>query len=302
VPAPALEKLRRSFPSTPAASVRHRIERQVLEVVRHRGIPAEVEAFQLIDNPSVSLVRADSFVAERSYWFGETFGYEPGGIHWWRFFCQRAERILELGANIGYYTVQGAAAAPEARYMAVEPHPGCALTCRRNIEINRLRNVEVIEAAAVGFAEAPEVTLMLPGGHDHYVEAPCTGFVGRNELHRADADDPNYQSVVVPAIELRSLIAGVDLFKLDVEGQEHALLSSIEQELRTSRPTIFLEILDGTPKLRSFVIELCADTGYGCYIPTLQGLIPIPAGEIANRSVDSRFGTRDVVLTCHPPG
>ena len=26
------------------------------------------------------------------------------------------------------------------------------------------------------------------------------------------------------------------------------------------------------------------------------------AGEIASRSVDSRFSTRDVVLTCHPSG
>ena len=99
---------------------------RILEVARHRGIPAEVDVFRLDRYPEVALVRADSFVTERQYWFGEKFGYEPGGIYWWRNFCSKSERILELGANIGYYTVQGARCAADAHYTAVEPHPGCA--------------------------------------------------------------------------------------------------------------------------------------------------------------------------------
>ena len=302
VPSPALNRLRQSFPTTAPTTLSHRVERRLLEVARHRGIPAGVDSFPLVDNPSVSLVRADSFVTERSYWFGETFGYEPGGIFWWRHFCKGATKILELGANIGYYTVQGAGVAAGARYVAVEPHPGCAATCRRNLDLNDLRNVEIVEAAAVGAAGSTEVTLMLPGGRDHYSEAPCTGFIGRNELHRSDAADPSYTSLLVPAVELRELMAGVDLFKLDVEGQEYDLLSSIADELRSTRPTIFVEVLDGTPKLRAFVADLCRSVGYGCYIPTLDRLVPVPIGEIATLSVPSRFGTRDVVLTCHPPG
>jgi FkbM family methyltransferase len=302
VPPPALDRLRQSFPTTSPTTLAHRVERRLLEVARHRGIPAGVDSFALVDNPSVSLVRADSFVTERSYWFGETFGYEPGGIFWWRHFCKDATNILELGANIGYYTVQGAAVAAGARYVAVEPHPGCAATCRRNLDLNDLHNVDIVEAAAVGAAGATEVTLMLPGGRDHYAEAPCTGFVGRNDVHRSDAADPSYKSLPVPAVELRDLMAGVDLFKLDVEGQEYDLLSSIAGELRAARPTIFLEVLDGTPNLRSFVADLCRTAGYGCYIPTLERLVPVPVDEIPTLSVSSRRAGGDVVLTCHPPG
>jgi FkbM family methyltransferase len=272
--------------------------RTLLEGVRHRGIPNEVETFRVVDNPGVTFVRADSFVTERLYWFGERYGYEPGGIHWWRQFCRESERVLELGANIGYYTVQGGRAAPNAHYTAVEPHPGCVATCRRNVQVNGLSNVDVIEAAAVAHTESGRVTLRLPGGKDHYTEAPSTGFVGRNEVHHADADDPSYGEVVVPAVELRSLMAGVDLLKLDVEGQEFDLLSSITDELGSRRPTIFLELLDDTPALRALVADLCTSVGYRCFVPTLGGLVPLSVDGVSSLDVRSRSDTRDIVMTC----
>lgn len=145
---------------------------------------------------------------------------------------------------------------------------------------------------------APNVTLRLPGGKDHYSEAPSTGFVGRNEVHQGDADDPSYSEVLVPAIELRSIIRGVDLMKLDVEGLEFKLLSSISEEVRSQTPTIFLELLDDTPKLHEFVAELCRTTEYHCYVPTVGTLVPLSLDDVSSMSVEARFETRDIVLTC----
>jgi len=300
VPSGPLESLRASFPKTDQASLRHRLERGALELARHRGIPSELDDFPVVDNPEVRFTRVDSFIAERAYWFGERFGYEPGGIHCWREFCRTSKNILELGANIGYYTVHGARAAPTARYVAVEPHPGCAETCRRNLQINNINSVTVVEAAAVNEVTFQSLDLLLPGGHDHYAEAPCTGFVGRNELHRDDFNDPSYKTVAVPAVELRSLIGGVDLLKLDVEGQEYDLLFSVLAEVTSLRPTIFLELLDETPKLRSLIVDFCNNLGFRCFTPTLSGLVPIPTWEIESSSVQARSNTRDVVLSCAP--
>jgi len=307
VPEPLFTSLRTSFPATAATSWQHKAMRGVLEAVRHRGIPESTNTFQVADNPDLSFVRADSFVTERLYWFGERYGYEPGGIYWWRYFCRRSQRVLELGANIGYYTVQGARVAPTTSYTAVEPHPGCAGTCRRNVEANNLSNVDVVEAAAVSTSASGQVTLRLPGGKDHYTEAPSTGFVGRNEVHRSDADDPSYREVIVPAVELRSLITGVDLFKLDVEGQEYDLLSSITEELISLRPTIFLELLDDTPMLRALVASLCDRAEYHCFVPTPDRLVPLSLAGVSSLDVRARLDTRDIVLTCldvpsGPPG
>lgn len=298
VPMSVFAPLRESFPATRASSLLHSLERRLLEVARHRGIPPDVDVFSLLDNPAVSLVRADSFIAERLYWFGEKFGYEPEGVWWWRHFCQRSHSILELGANIGYYTVQGALVAPDSRYIAVEPHEGCAATCRRNLLINGINSVSVIEAAAVSRADVAEVKLVLPGGRDHYAEAPCSGFVGRTEVHQGGGDGRPYDSVTVPAVALGTVMAGVDLLKLDVEGQEFDLLSSVAEELRSLRPTVFLEVLDHTPKLRSLVAELCRGSGYRCYVPTLDRLVPLPVDDMLSKTVRSRLGIRDIVLSC----
>lgn len=64
----------------------------------------------------------------------------------------------------------------------------------------------------------------------------------------------------------------MDLLKMDVEGQEFSLLSSAAEPHKRNRPTMFLEVLDNTPKLRSFNAELCAETDYGCFGPTAEHL------------------------------
>lgn len=304
VPAETFAPLRRTFPASAPASFRHRAQRLALGVVRHRGVPAETESFALVDNPDVWMVNADSYVIERLYWFGESYGYEPEVVPWWREYCRRSSSILELGANIGYFTVQGAKTAPRARYVAVEPHPGCAEVCRRNLEVNGITNVEVVEAAAVAGIEGGSVCLVTPGStsRDHY-QAPCTGYVGRNEMHRDDPDHGSWGSLTVAAVPLAELLAGVDLLKMDVEGQEHALLSSVAEELAVARPTMFVELLDDTPKLRAFIGELCALSGYRCFVPRADRLVPLAAADVPTVSLIRSFGTRDLILTCEePPG
>ena len=302
LPAVVFSAARDRFPLLPENSLEHRMLRRILEVLRHRGLPGDTEDFALVDNPQVRMVNAESFVVERLYWFGERNGYEPEVVVWWREYCRRATKILELGANVGYFTVQGAKVAGTVPYVAVEPHPGCAAVCRENVRINAIENVEVIEGAALDRVDSPTATLLLPGlkCRDRYVQAPCTGFVGRNELHRDDCEDPSYDSYAVRAIRFGDLVEGVDLVKMDVEGQESALLASVSEWLRAARPTLFLELLDGTPNLRSLLADLCAGTDYRCYAPTQDRLVPIATDDIASVSLPSAFGTRDVILTCGP--
>jgi len=299
LPAGMFTSLRTTFPALAPTSWQHRVQRRILGVVRHRGVPADVEAFALIDNPEVRLVNADSYLVDRLYWFGERYGYEPEVLRWWRLYCSRSTSILELGANIGYFTVQGAKAAPQARYVAVEPHPGCAGVCRENVRLNGLTNVEVVEAAAVGKVVTPSVTLITPGSRsrDHYAQAPCTGYVGRNEMYPDDPDDPSCGFVTVPAAALSDLLDGVDLLKMDVEGQEFSILSPAFDQLAAARPTMFVELLDDTPKLRSFISALCAATDYRCFVPTPERLIPLPVSDLASVSLASEFDTRDLILT-----
>ena len=90
----------------------------------------------------------------------------------------------------------------------------------------------------------------------------------------------------VPAIDVRRLLDGVDLIKMDVEGQEHVLLAAMREHLRERRPTLFVEVLPGTVQLRALLAELCATHGYRCYGLSRQGLVELDGRTAGHRSVD----------------
>ncbi|MDT7745568.1 MAG: hypothetical protein QOE59_4646, partial [Actinomycetota bacterium] len=69
------------------------------------------------------------------------------------------------------------------------------------------------------------------------------------------------RSVTVPTTPAAPLFAGRDLVKLDIEGSEAAVLEAARDEIRSSRPLLLLEVLDGTPRLRGVIADLLED-GY----------------------------------------
>jgi FkbM family methyltransferase len=282
--------------AAPTHSRRHRAHEALLQVLRRGGIPAGVTTFPLRDNPELMFVNAESLVLHQLYWFGEQ-GWEPQLLPWWRRFCRRSSAILELGANVGYFTVQGARAGPRARYVAVEPYPASARVCRANLELNRVESVELVTAAAVANTELSVVELQVPWDQ---LATPTVAFIG------ADTELPERmrrritQTISVPAVDVRSLLSGIDLFKLDVEGQEHALLAASREHLRTRKPTVFVEVLPGTSRLRRLLADLCRDDGFHCYVPRADSLVRLEAPDILAAPLLDRYGCQDVILSAEP--
>jgi FkbM family methyltransferase len=294
LPVPVADRLRGPL-AVPPRSRRHRAHDALLQLLRRGGIPAGVTTFTLRDNRDLRFVNVESLVLHQLYWFGEQ-GWEPQLLPWWRRFCRRSSAILELGANVGYFTVQGAKAGPQARYTAVEPYPFSARVCRANLELNRVESVELVTAAAVAGTE-PAVELHVPGDQ---LATPTVAFI------RAGTELPEgmsrrvRQTISVPAVDVRPLLSGVDLLKLDVEGQEHALLAAGREQLRAGRPTVFVEVLPGTTRLRRLIAELCRDDGFHCYVPHAGALVRLGAPDILDAPLLHRYGGQDVILSAEP--
>ena len=282
--------------TAPPQSRRHRAHDALLQVLRRGGIPAGVTTFTVRDNRELMFVNAESLVLHQLYWFGEQ-GWEPQLLPWWRRFCRRSSAILELGANVGYFTVQGAKAGPHARYIAVEPYPASARVCRANLELNRVESVELVTAAAVAHTELPAVELHVPWDQ---LATPTVAFIG------ADTELPEPMSrhvtrtISVSAVDVRSFLSGIDLFKLDVEGQEHALLAASREHLRTRKPTVFVEVLPGTARLRQLIADLCRDHGFHCYVPRADSLVRLEIPGILGAPLLDRYGCQDVILSAEP--
>jgi hypothetical protein len=95
----------------------------------------------------------------------------------------------------------------------------------------------------------------------------------------------------------------VDLIKMDVEGQEHALLAAMWEYLGEQRPTLFVEVLPGTTRLRALLAELCAAHGYRCYGLHREGAVELAGDALARVRLREEFGCQDVMVTARelPP-
>jgi FkbM family methyltransferase len=285
----------RALPLIDATTPAGRLYRALLTALRHGGIPAGVQTFRLADNPARSFISADSLVLAQLYWFGER-GWEPELLGWWRYLCRHSSTVLELGANVGYFTVQGALAAPATRYIAVEPHPTSLALCRSHLRLNGVTWVDVVAAAAVA-GPAGTARLLVP---DEQLAAPTVAFVDADgELPRKMAG-PLGAAIEVPAVDVRTLLNDVDLLKLDVEGQEHALLAAAQKHLRAQRPTIVVEVLPGTVRLRRLLGRLCHQLGYRCYIPRRRGLVLLDPARLGEVDLLDEYAVQDLILSVNP--
>jgi FkbM family methyltransferase len=293
MPVPVANLLRRALAPGTGTSVSARIRRALLRRLYQGGIPRAVSRFRLVDNPELEFVAVDSQVLEQLYWCGEQ-GWEPELLPWWREFCRRSHSVLELGTNVGYFAVQGGRAAPGIRYVAVEPHPVSAEACRRHLALNCVTSVEVIEAAAVADPAVSSVPLLVPADQ---AATPTVAFLSPDtELPVHMARDV-VAVLDVPAVDVGRLLDGVDLIKMDVEGQEHLLLTAMRAHLRTRRPTLFVEVLAGTVQLRAVLADLCATDGYRCYALSRQGPVELEPGRLATVRLMDEYGCQDALLS-----
>ena len=288
LPLALLEPLRGAYARSRPDGTRHRLLRRVLDVVRLRSIDG-----RRFDVNGARFEATSSQILQRVYWLGAE-GYEAGESSWWVSFCTQANKILEVGANVGYYTVQGAKAASTTPYLAVEAHPKTAAALRKNVELNHLDNVRVIEAAAVAVKTSDTVDLQLPDADDYV--ASTGAYV---DVSREGAPRPAAHHVTVPTMQFSDLLDGVDLIKLDIEGAEHALLESVDAWLRDQRPTMFIELLPGSVHLRRLIMDLVTSVGYRAYALGEAGPIPLGAAELRTVDLRAAHGTWDLIIT--PP-
>ena len=266
----------------------------VLRWLNRGGIPRRVGTFRLLDNPDLVFGAADSQVLGQLYWWGGEAGWEPELLPWWLAFCREARSVLELGANVGYFTVQGGrAVGPGARYVAVEPHPVSAEVCRANLARNGVTSVEVVVAAAVAEQGVTSVPLLVPADQQ---ATPTIAYLPADTELPADLARGAVPVADVPAVDVRRLLDGVDLLKLDVEGQEHALLAAAREHLRAHRPALFVEVLPGTPRLRALLADLCTSDGYRCYALGREGPVELRPDRLGTISLMDSYGCQDVLL------
>jgi len=138
---------------------------------------------------------------------------------------EAGEAILDVGANVGLFTIRYSRMFPKAEVYSFEPNPGVYKRLLRNIEANGLTNVVAINAAVCDSA----------GIRPFFVgRVTVTGSMIQN---RDRATEPAFYTEVVnlDAFCKARSIASIALLKIDVEGAEMEVLRGAQNALQVTR-------------------------------------------------------------------
>lgn len=141
-------------------------------------------------------------------------------------------RVVDVGANYGYYTLlMGDAVGEAGQVIAVEPNPDAAVLLAESVTLNGFASRTYLVPQALGAAEGTAL-LFAPDGEP------------KNALLVSHAGLPGGQTQEVLVTTLDALaLAGprVDLIKIDAEGAEQAIVAGMQGVLARDRPTLVLE-------------------------------------------------------------
>ena len=156
--------------------------------------------------------------------------YEPEVAASFRRILRPGMGLLDIGANIGYFTMLGAALVGPAGYvLAIEPNGRNVRLLEASRRVNGFAHVIVAQLAAA----AETGVLVLHRSHSNGTTSAPGADIGA--LLGAETVGCARPDALLPAARR------IDLIKVDVEGAEYLALSGCAEIIRRDRPTIISE-------------------------------------------------------------
>ena len=144
--------------------------------------------------------------------------------------CKPGMQIVDIGANIGFYTLQFSRMVGETGHVwAFEPAPGNIAMLRKNITINGYTNITLVEGAVSKIGG--EGLLYLSESHQ-----------GDHRFYQTERERSSIEVKVYALDEYFTPFQRIDLVKMDIQGAEGLALMGMRRILTESHsPMIIME-------------------------------------------------------------
>jgi FkbM family methyltransferase len=189
--------------------------------------------------------------------------------------------VLDIGANIGWYSLNIAKAVPDSQIFAFEPIPDTYRQFVDNITLNSLNSVHAFN---FGFSDHIGTT-------DFFFDPEVS--VRASLAHLVETDHARCTTCRIRTVDdfIDEKSCPVDFIKCDVEGAELLVFRGARRTLERDRPAVFTEMLrKWTAKFGyhpNDIIQLFRELGYGCHTVSGTGLRPIT--EVTESTVETNF-------------
>lgn len=177
---------------------------------------------------------ATSFVARRLA-EGGLADYEPATLATFLALATTTDgTILDVGANIGIYSLLAAVYCPERTVMAFEPTPELAAICRYLAFVNGL----AVDVREVALADRS-------GTAKFYLSASTDASNSLREGFRSSRGTLDVRVETLDEVLGGTVPSALSLIKLDTEATEPAVLRGARDVIAATRPWIICEVLAG---------------------------------------------------------
>jgi FkbM family methyltransferase len=176
------------------------------------------------------VVSPKEHIQKQILWYGY---YEKKYVLIWEKFIGENSVVIDIGANIGYYSIVASQLAKHGSIYAFEPASQTYQSLLGNIQANDLANVRPLQLAA--FSESLEKQLFIS-------QANNIGMTGLKKTMNFGNKIEKVQAVALDEWVEQNKIGKIDLVKIDIEGAEFLALKGMAQTLKKSQPVLFIEI------------------------------------------------------------
>ena len=176
---------------------------------------------------------AQDCVGRYIYYFGV---WEPNQTAWIRRRLRAGDGVIDVGANVGYYTLLASQLVEAGKIVSIEALPALYGVLQKNLEMNKAKNVRAVNCAAwdreaqlaiyTRASDLPGQTTVMPSWAERYqlqtqVQVPAAPL-----------------AAIVTVEEFRS----ARIIKIDVEGAEWRVLAGMEPLMRGGRDDLEIMI------------------------------------------------------------
>jgi FkbM family methyltransferase len=190
--------------------------------------------------------------------------------------------IFDIGANIGWFTLNIAKSIKNTQIYAFEPIKHTYQQLAYNLKLNNIENVKAVNSA---LGEKEGTTSFF-----YYKEG--SGNASMRELSREYKAERVKGSVMkLDDFVAKNRLKRLDFLKCDVEGAELMVFKGGLESIKKFKPVIFAELLRKWSKPFGYhpndVIDLLGDIGYKCFVIN-KGKIK-PFGRVDEETKETNF-------------
>lgn len=153
--------------------------------------------------------------------------------------------LLDVGANIGMFSLSYASMFKDAEIHSFEPVPFIYKYLKKNLKINPnlSSNVYTHKLGLSNCVEQKQLSIPAPHQHERYnynLDIRLYSVLGQGE------QKINAKFIPLDLWVDRSQIKSLDFIKIDVEGYEYLVLEGAKETLRSFQPIVMFELNDMT--------------------------------------------------------